>query len=424
MTLANGNESSFGEAAVITGPKFVSVSDKKFMALLKEYPYWLGLLPQVIMLATATLAIFYGFWSFLLPVIFLGAINLAIRIEYNIKRNKPSAHNERGYSEKRIELYRKSRLPQSLSKEEEQDLLGSKYFDGIVYLFHFLHFLTLFTLVIAVAVTQDLWLAIALGIITPVITAGSAETFSHEFVHRKSLFDQMLGGSVWATYCYGTFLSEHPMGHHVKVSTPEDASSAPKGMTIYQFLPQAMIRNPIAGFKLEAKRLANRDKTALDIHNRILWLTLLSLSLAVLSYAVAGVYGLVFFLLQSLFGILVIETANYVMHYGLQRKKMPDGRYERVSPLHSWNREGFECFFSINLTRHSDHHAFPRRPYPILRHFSESPELPVGYDMLAYAAFYPKLWFKIMDPAVDDVMNKLRAWQEQGVDDYKRVMAS
>jgi len=51
------------------------------------------------------------------------------------------------------------------------------------------------------------------------------------------------------------------MGHHVHVSTPEDPSSAPKDMTVYQFLPNALAKNAINGFKLEAKRLKDRGKS-------------------------------------------------------------------------------------------------------------------------------------------------------------------
>src|SRR5690606_11546203 len=120
--------------------------------------------------------------------------------------------------------------------------------------------------------------AIALGIFWFSISP-QLEAISHEFIHRRSYFQQMLGGAVWASFCYGTFLVEHCMGHHVHVSTPEDPSSAPKDMSIYRFLPRAMVLNPLNGFKLEAKRLRDRDLPVFSRHNRLIWLSLFSLAI-------------------------------------------------------------------------------------------------------------------------------------------------
>lgn len=39
----------------------------------------------------------------------------------------------------------------------------------------------------------------------------------------------------------------------------------------------------------------------------------------------------------SIFGILMLETVNYIEHYGLLRKQKENGNYERVQPYHSWN---------------------------------------------------------------------------------------
>src|SRR5690606_4892845 len=128
--------------------------------------------------------------------------------------------------------------------------------------------------------------------------------------------------------------------------------------------------------------------------NRLLWLTGFSFLWAGLSYFVGGIYGFTFWAIATLGSIITIEVANYVMHYGLSRKKMENGRYERVSPLHSWNVEGPLHMVVINLTRHSDHHAFPRRPYQILRYFPEAPQLPISYERLIFMAWAPKYFFK------------------------------
>ena len=62
----------------------------------------------------------------------------------------------------------------------------------------------------------------------------------------------------------------------------------------------------------------------------------------------------------------------------------------------------------FNLQRHSDHHANPNRPYQILRHFEESPQLPTGYFGMIYLALWPKKWFAVMDPKASVYMDYIR----------------
>ena len=107
-------------------------------------------------------------------------------------------------------------------------------------------------------------------------------------------------------------------------------------------------------------------------------------------------------MLAALVGALLLETVNYVEHYGLLRQKNARGHYERVRPCHSWNSDhpvGRALLFE--LPRHSDHHAHPNRPYPALRHFDDSPQLPTGYPGMMLLAAAPPLWFRVMDVHLD-----------------------
>lgn len=93
----------------------------------------------------------------------------------------------------------------------------------------------------------------------------------HELVHRRNKFESNFGGLLLALVCYATFKIEHVRGHHVYVSTPEDASSAPLGMSLYEFLPRAWIKNPINGFKLEANRLKALGLSPWHWRNELIW---------------------------------------------------------------------------------------------------------------------------------------------------------
>ena len=50
----------------------------------------------------------------------------------------------------------------------------------------------------------------------------------------------------------------------------------------------------------------------------------------------------------------------------------------------------------VELSRHSDHHAHPTRPYQVLRHFDDVPQLPTGYPGMMLLSTVPPLFFAVM----------------------------
>jgi alkane 1-monooxygenase len=106
----------------------------------------------------------------------------------------------------------------------------------------------------------------------------------------------------------------------------------------------------------------------------------------------------------------LLESVNYIEHYGIMRREIAPGKYERVNPLHSWNANHlFSNLVLFQLQRHSDHHAYASRPYQVLRHFDESPQLPFGYPLMILMATVPPLWFSVMD-------KRLEQWQTNAYD--------
>jgi alkane 1-monooxygenase len=87
----------------------------------------------------------------------------------------------------------------------------------------------------------------------------------------------------------------------------------------------------------------------------------------------------------------------------LERQKISDHRYEDTSAHHSWNSNhwvGRAMLF--NLSRHSDHHAHPHRPYPVLRHLPDAPQMPTGYPGMMLLALVPPLFNRVLARAVRD----------------------
>ncbi|WP_166253739.1 alkane 1-monooxygenase [Marinobacter salicampi] len=234
------------------------------------------------------------------------------------------------------------------------------------------------------------------------IVGGLGINVAHELIHKDDKYETWAGGFLLALVCYGGFKVEHLRGHHVHVSTPEDASSSRYNQSLYNFLPQAYGRNFMNAWRLEAARLKRKGHSSFSWRNELIWwYSLSALALAACTLAF-GWLGAAFFLAQSFIAFTLLEIVNYLEHYGLHRRKLENGRYERTTPEHSWNSNYFLTnVFLFHLQRHSDHHAFAKRRYQVLRHHEIAPQLPAGYAAMVVVALFPPLWRKIMNPRVE-----------------------
>jgi alkane 1-monooxygenase len=224
---------------------------------------------------------------------------------------------------------------------------------------------------------------------------------AHELIHKRERIEQAAGGVLLASVGYATFKVEHVRGHHVHVSTPADASSAPFGSWSWGFVARALVANPANGFRLEAQRLRALGLSWFHWRNELLGWSLLTLGFAAALGAAFGVAGVAFFALQALVATASLEVINYVEHYGLERRRLADGRYERTTHHHSWNSNYLlSNLMLFQLQRHSDHHEHARRRYQALLHHEDSPQLPGGYSAMFVLALVPPLWRRIIDPRV------------------------
>ncbi|MFC0315685.1 fatty acid desaturase [Gordonia phosphorivorans] len=224
---------------------------------------------------------------------------------------------------------------------------------------------------------------------------------AHELGHKKVTMERWLSKVTLAQTFYGHFYIEHNRGHHVRVATPEDPASSRYGESFWAFLPRSVWGSLKSAWELEANRMKRQDRPVLHHTNDVLNAWAMSL---VLWGALALIFGwqvLPFLVLQAVYGFSLLETVNYLEHYGLLRQKNARGRYERCTPQHSWNSDHIATnIFLYHLQRHSDHHANPTRRYQTLRSFEESPNLPSGYASMIAIAYFPPLWRRVMDKRV------------------------
>ncbi len=223
----------------------------------------------------------------------------------------------------------------------------------------------------------------------------------HELGHRLNRAMQRLAIALLATSLYAHFFIEHNFGHHKNVSTPDDPSSARLNEPVYFFWIRAVSLGLISAFNIEKERLKRKKQSVLSFKNLFLTLMLLQIGLIVAVFVYFGSNGLIGFLVSATTGFLLLETVNYIEHYGLVRRKVSEHRYEDVNVTHSWNSDhiiGRSVLFE--LSRHSDHHENPHRKYQILKHFDQSPQLPTGYPGMMLLSLVPPLWFYIMNEKI------------------------
>ena len=248
------------------------------------------------------------------------------------------------------------------------------------------------------SVLDKFLLGISMGAIN-----GVAINTAHELSHKPDRLDHILSHLALVPSGYNHFRVEHPYGHHKRAATPEDPASSQMGETFYEFLPRTVIGSFKSAVEIERNRLKRKGFGFWTKENELLQGWAMTGTFHSLMVGIFGKDILPYIATQSAYSIGLFEIINYIEHYGLLRQKNANGKYERTMPEHSWNNNNIVTnLFLYQLQRHSDHHAYPSRPFQALRHFDEAPELPSGYATMLLPAMIPSLWFKIMDKRVFD----------------------
>lgn len=214
----------------------------------------------------------------------------------------------------------------------------------------------------------------------------------HELGHRNNRFDEFIGEILLLTSLNTHFLPYHNGGHHYNVATPQDAATARKNEILFIFWIRSHFTSYIQAWKLENKRMKELNRSWFHHQNRMVIYTICNIIFLLSIYSIFGQFVLLAFLGAAVSGIILLETVNYIEHYGLLRKQNENGRYERVKRNHSWNSDhqvGQVLLF--NLSRHSDHHYNGSKHYQLLKSLPESPQMPTGYPGMMLLSLFPPL---------------------------------
>lgn len=226
----------------------------------------------------------------------------------------------------------------------------------------------------------------------------------HELGHRHERWEQFLGEIMLLSSLNTHFLPYHNAGHHRDVATPSDPATAKKNQSLFSFWITSHFGGYIKAWKLEARRLKDQSKSVFSLSNRMVVYSISNILALSCIYFLFGTHVFFAFICAAIFGILLLQTVNYIEHYGMMRAKNEKGRYRPVRHNHSWNSDhpiGRAVLF--NLSRHSDHHYNGSKKYQNLLSLEQSPQMPTGYPGMLLLALFPPLWFIVMNKRLEKI---------------------
>lgn len=245
---------------------------------------------------------------------------------------------------------------------------------------------------------------IAAAVSTGLSAGLSGINVAHELIHRSARSLRMLGLWNLLTCGYGHWMIEHVYGHHRHVGTELDPATARRGETVYWFFARNVVGQFIDALRIEAERLRRRRRAPYGLGNFVVRITLLESVLLIAVAAGIGPPAAAAWCLQALVAVFLLESTNYMEHYGLTRTPG-----EPVRHAHAWQTDVvLDRILWLELVRHADHHVHASRPYPELESHAESPELPTGYYGMFPVALVPSLWFRTVHPILDEHLARHR----------------
>lgn len=226
---------------------------------------------------------------------------------------------------------------------------------------------------------------------------------AHELGHRPKKYEQWMSKALLLSTLYMHFYIEHNRGHHKNASTPLDPASSRFNEPVYLFFLRSIKDSYLSAWKINQSILEKGKHDFWSKKNEMLWNQVFQIFLVIGILAIYGWQISALFIVAAVKGILLLESVNYIEHYGLVRQNKGE-YYEKVKPVHSWNsNHPLGRLVLFELSRHSDHHYQASRKYQILRHFKESPQMPTGYPGMIILALFPPLWFKVMNKRVMEI---------------------
>ncbi len=290
----------------------------------------------------------------------------------------------------------------NLGEQEKEKLKIHPIFDWMLYLnVPMVYGILLYGLVLGTSLQLSTISLIGLISAIGITMAVNGINVGHELGHRNSAAERFLGKLLLLPSLYLHFYLEHNKGHHLYVATPKDPATARYNQSVYHFWVSSVLGQYFSAWRLQRQILKAEEIPFLSLRNHMFWSTVAQIAYLAGIWLAFGMLGALIATGAAVVSFLMLETVNYIEHYGLRRQLLPSGRYERTTARHSWNsNHTVGRIVLYELTRHSDHHARSNKKYQLLDCKEEAPQLPYGYPTSMVLSLIPGLWFSIMNRRV------------------------
>ena len=222
---------------------------------------------------------------------------------------------------------------------------------------------------------------------------------AHELIHRPQTGFRIIGFMNMAVMQFAVYPIEHIYLHHKYVGTKRDPITCPKNKNFYQYTFEAWTSAHRFVFNWSKKAFA------VCMLANFTYLGIL-LAHAMNEY---GNWNMAFWKVMVFYGIsfgcfAFLELVEYIEHYGLICRDEKDEH--KIPEICSWNADIniINNWMIFRFQRHSDHHMNAYKVYTTLELTDKMPKFPFSFLDGSLYGLIPPLWYYIMNPYVDEVL--------------------
>jgi alkane 1-monooxygenase len=226
----------------------------------------------------------------------------------------------------------------NMNAAEEELAKKDPLYDYLLYIIVPFQFAALYMFLSGIAVDKLYWWETWGRVWTMGLLCGTfGINVGHELGHRVNKMEQWFAKALLTTSLYQHFFIEHNKGHHKNVATPQDPSSARYNEIIYFFYFRTIVFSYLSAWKIANSEQIKKGLPKWNFGNEMIQAHIIQTLFTAIIFWYFGWQAGLYFIAAAFIGITLLETVNYIEHYGLQRKETAPGKYERTLARHSWN---------------------------------------------------------------------------------------
>jgi len=250
------------------------------------------------------------------------------------------------------------------------------------------------------------------------ISGATVLTLCHEYFHHTNIFEKWVGRFFLSLFFFNVYEYDHIYNHHNEEITcsEKDPSFAKLNESVYAFVQKYFLATFKASLDLQREFCKQAGTPFYNIFkNTLLKWMVFSAALPFIILFFVGWKALLLYFLHAYFSLFMYLSGAYNQHYGLARRTDKDGVPEDFTYMNVWASDHFMTGkLYINVSHHGHHHLFNLCRYPYLKVLRLGPILPYGYNAIILLSMFPKLWYKIMNPRVEEVFKQRDILEKEG----------